>query len=405
MKDALKTRIKLSIPGLLAFICGAVNDISFEVVGELYLSELLVFVSAIFVTVFYRSRLPGQRIFWAFLFAAWATLAGYVLSDLYVGTLPQQYFRGWGRAFILLINCWGVMILARQNRQNLWWFILGMGLGGILYLYLNAVPFTIWKIGYGDRLAFILVAMMALFPKILWAVLLTSFGLLNIWLDYRSMGAFFILVAMMIWIRGKMPVNSLKPRLHWGRVIIAGSLGLIVILGGLVMTEELYSDRRAASNSGRSAAVIVSLRAIADSPIIGYGSWTINKKYANELRQEARKQGREAGAKPGSTSSNAGSGFQSHSQILQSWVEGGILGASFFLFFGYKLLQTMYWGAIRRPVDIFTPAFMFVLILGLWNLIASPFLGFGRVQIALAVGVIVAMSIERRSNIKEVRAP
>ena len=162
------------------------------------------------------------------------------------------------------------------------------------------------------------------------------------------------------------------------------------------MTEELYSGRREASNIGRSAAIIVSLRAIADSPLIGYGSWTINKKYANELQHEAQSQRNQAG----NTSSNAGSGFQSHSQILQSWVEGGILGASFFLFYGYKLLQTIFWGAVRRPMDVFTPSFMFVLIQGFWSLIASPFLGFERLQIALVVGVIVIMSHERRSKVK-----
>lgn len=384
-------KFKINLAGLAALLCGATNDIVFNVVGEFYLSELLVVLLALIFTLLKSSKgVSNTRVFWAFVLVGWITLLGYMLSDIYVGTEPAQYFKGWGRVIILMSDCVAIMILAIYNRQMLWWFMLGTGLGGIIFLYLTGVPFNVWKLGYGERFAMVFLTLLALLPKRSWPILLVGYGIFNIWLDYRNLGAAIIVVAAIIWAGAKRPDKRLIS------LIVYSVVALIAGLVTVNLTQDEFKVRRVDSNIGRSAAIIVSLHAISDSPFIGYGSWTINAKYAEELREKIEEKRKQVEYSDEFTHLYTGNSFQAHSQILQAWIEGGLLGAMFFIFYGYKLLQTALWCALRRRMDEYSPVFLFILIMGLWNLVASPFLGFERIQIAMAVGVIVAIAIERK---------
>ena len=150
---------------------------------------------------------------------------------------------------------------------------------------------------------------------------------------------------------------------------------------------------------GRISGIIVSLRAIVQSPLVGYGSWTVNKELANELCEEITERGAKTKGDIGFSRLGSGSGFQSHSQIIQSRVEGGLLGAVFFLLYGYRLLQSMIWCTLKRPLDVFSPIFVYTVVMGIWDYFMSPFLGFGRMQIALTVGVLVILMVEKQGKV------
>lgn len=391
MKTSAINDIRPTGLALLVFVCGLFNDVSLQVIGQFYLSELLVLVAALIGVLFSKgNELFDARMFRSFMLVGWVTLLGYVASDIYVGTDPSQYLRGWGRTILMVTNCFAIMLLAMKGRQNLWWFILGSGVGGVVYLYLTGVPFQAWKLGYGERIAMIVLSLLVLAPRKLWAILMLGFGVLNIVLDYRSLGAGFVVAAAIVL------SNSIQAR---NRVLILGLAGAItsaVIVAAVSVTDDEYKAHRLDSNIGRMSAIIVSLKAIAQSPILGYGSWTEHEGFAAELRKEINKKRAEAGGDVDFTRLWSGSGFQSHSQIIQSWVEGGVFGAVFFLFYGYRLLQSISWCALRRSLDAFTPIFSFTLVMGLWNLFMSPALGYSRMQIALAVGAIVVVLAEKK---------
>src|SRR4030066_183482 len=142
--------VRASLLALLSFLLGAAIDIKFGLVGELYIVEPILLLVAFLLLITKGSggafRAP---IFWAFVFSAVVTLTGYIISDLFVGSLPSQYLRGWGQIGLLASNCASLMILTAHNRQNLWWFMLGTGVGGIAYLAIQGVPLHTWKLGYG----------------------------------------------------------------------------------------------------------------------------------------------------------------------------------------------------------------------------------------------------------------
>ena len=85
-----------------------------------------------------------------------------------------------------------------------------------------------------------------------------------------------------------------------------------------------------------------------------------------------------------------------HSQILQAWVEGGALGIAFFGLYGWRLIGTIHWYVWKKLPDVLTPLSLFLVVSGFWSLLASPFLGIARIDIAMAVGAIAISIHERR---------
>jgi O-antigen ligase len=344
------------------------------------------------------------RIYWLFMASIIASLVGYMISDIAVGTLPSQYVKGWGQLVLLGGACAALMILTAHDRRNLWWFMLGTGIGGITYLLVTGVPLHTWKLGYAERIAMVILTLAPILPKRVSALVLAAFGVVNILLDYRVLGAVFIVIASIVWARSTRAVRPVPTTAQLVKLALILAIGLAGVVVTTKLTESEYAARRNASNVGRAAAIIVALRAIADSPFIGYGSWTINAKLATMVQQEVEKTRdhslvRVAPVRYGAT------GFAAHSQILQSWVEGGLLGAMFFFVYGYQIVRALYWYTFRRQPDVFYAAFIFTLTIGLWNWAASPFHGAQRIQIALAVSVIAAISYEeqkrRRRNLSQ----
>jgi hypothetical protein len=388
-----QSQISVTLIGLLAFACGATNNILFNVIGEIYAAELiLVLIALILLLTRGSGGVLNARIFWGFLLMGLVTLIGYMISDLIVGTEQLQYLRGWGRVVLLISDFVALMILTVQNKQNLWWFTFGIGMGGVVFLAVSGVPIHVWKLGYAEPISLVVIALSVLFPRWLALVMIIGFGILDIFLDYRSLGALSLVVAAVMWARFARPQDAVRSFAQYSRFVIVGVIGSVVLVVSLLFTMGQHAERRESSNIGREARIIVSLHAIAQSPIIGYGSWTVNEEFARMLRQEIQEETDVSARKYQA----AGKIFRSHSQLLQSWIEGGILGAAFFLFYGYTLIKTLRWCALIRPMDKYTPVFVYLLVVGLWNLVASPFGSSTRIWIALAVAVVAAVSLERQ---------
>lgn len=380
--------------GLLSFVCGALSDISFSVVGEIFLTELaLIPLAGLTLLVKGSGGAFRAPIFWGVVFAGLTSLAGYMISDLFAGTDPAQYLRGWGRMIVMISNCVCLMILVAHDKQNLWWFMLGAGIGGILFLATQGIGIQTWKLGYAERVSLVVLTCTPLLPVRLTALALAAFGLVNIALDYRSLGAAFIAIATVLWTRSGSNNKAAMSFAQYSKFVIIAAICLIGVIVALSLTDKDYHGRRQASNTGRSSAIVVALHAISDSPIIGLGSWTTSQKYADMLRKVSR-ENTDPDVPPVSPEYE-GNGFQAHSQILQSWIEGGILGAVFFLFYGYHLFQAIRWYMLHRPLDFFSAAFTFIIITSLWSWMASPFLGFERIQIAMAMSAIATFTFDK----------
>ena len=395
--DDSRSAIKLDGLGVATFLCGATASINLNIVGEVYLAELLLIVLALGILVFRNAAdVIASHSLHMFVFFGVVMLAGYMITDIVTGTAPSQYLRGWGRVGLLVTNVVCLIMVAGQGRRYIWWFIFGMGVGGITKLVFSGVPIATWKLGYGEYVSFVILAMAVLLPRRIAILLLIGFGILNIALDYRNFAAVYLLVAAIIWARGTGRSLSTKNLKNYIAVASVVTLAIIVLITGFVLTEEEFGGRRENSNVGRWAGIIVSLRAIADSPVIGYGSWTENEEYAKMLREEqAKRLDRDRARRLQAHQTKL---FRSHSQILQAWVEAGIFGAAFFLYYAFRLLQGAKRYIIDLPIDRYAPINLYLVILGTWHLIASPFGGDQRILIAITVAVLSAMEFDRHNR-------
>jgi O-antigen ligase len=173
------------------------------------------------------------------------------------------------------------------------------------------------------------------------------------------------------------------------KLLIAGGAVLTAISYGLsTFSDEETLTRRSESNAGRAAGIEVGIIAVARSPIIGYGSWTENRELAELFLKKQREYGGDKQYRE-----RAGAFFSPHSQVLQAWVEGGILGAAFFAFLLYQVVRSARWTVKFRPLDSLTPLLLNFLLFGAWALLMSPF-GSSRLAIATLAAIVLMLRVE-----------
>lgn len=394
-----QSRIRADGLAIAVFLCGATASINLNLIGEVYVAELLLLLVTAGLLVFRGSAgVLSTRTFNAFLVFGLVTFSGYMVTDLVIGTRPEQYLRGWGRVALLVSNVLCLMLIAGQGRRYIWWFILGMGVGGVAYLAATGLPWGVWKLGYAERVSFIVLALACILPRRLALLLLVAFGVLNIALDYRNFAAVYLLVAGILWVRSTRSMQRISGIKGYLMLGTAAALALAILVVGFNMTEDEYGARRADSNVGRLSGIIVAVQAIADSPIIGYGSWTVNEEYARMLQEEQAKRLDKSRARR-APNYNVKI-FRAHSQILQPWVEAGILGAAFFLYYGYRLVGGARRYILEKPIDRFSAINLYFVILGAWHLIASPFGGDKRIMIAVVVAILAMIEFDGRQKRK-----
>ncbi len=387
---------------VLSFACGCAIHLRLDVVGEVFLAELLL-VSFVLILILAKGVgriFDGETFLWFFC-AGLVTLTGYLLSDISSSNEPWQYLKGWGRVVALVVDSAALMLLVSHGRKNLWWFMLGIGVGGVAALMSAGVPFSSWKSGhgYGDYAGFLIVACASLLPAKMGVLIVGSFGVASLYLDYRSLGAAAIVTAGFLLFcsfrNGRVPLRGYQ----WLAVLLVSFCVAWILFAALVRTDQQYEERRELSNTGRIAGLTVAWRAITESPFIGYGSWAADTRFARMLDEEARRQQRNF-----QEPVDFGRSLLPHSQFLQAWIEGGLLGTAFFLVYAWGLVISLRWVAFRSQADSWQASCTFVLILGLWHLVASPFLGINRIYIALAVAAVAIARYEKRESERRLMA-
>ncbi len=388
-------KIRITFLSIIIFFAGIPSAQNIQLVGELYITELLLPLIAIGVVFLGKSRVFGEKIFWKFFAVCVCMLVGYIVSDIIAGTDSSRYFRAWGRNFVLFTNIVSLAIIFGSDRRLIWWFILGFASGDILDLLIRHVTFADWKLGYGLPVILLTCLLAYKFPKKIVMISMFGLGILSILLDSRSMGLLCLITGSIIFIRLNRPSGLRLRASALFRIVLAGVVVLVLIQNLLELTQAEHGKRHGWSNMGRFAALRISVVAIVESPILGYGSWgqgteKFAAQYYDDVALDLKKSGQQNLRK--------GTVFLSHSQILQAWMEGGILGAAFFIFFGYQLVFCLKQIILTRHIDYLTPLYSFLLLNSVWNLIMSPYGGNHRLPIAISVAVICLLHMEKRKT-------
>ncbi|HTY03054.1 MAG TPA: O-antigen ligase family protein [Rhodocyclaceae bacterium] len=379
-----------------AVICGALMSAKVVIVGELFVGEpILILVASL--TVLFRG--VGRRLrpgfFWMIAAAGLVMLLGYVVADVAAATGPGQYLRGWARTVVFGLDALALMILVSHHERLLWWFALGLGTGllGNMALDGAAISVTTWKTGYGIAFGILVALASAYASSGVAASLLAAFGVATLLLDYRGLGAVFLLGAAVIAIRPGSNARRRHASLHWLLALLGVVTAVVIVVALLEQSDHDYHRRRIESNTGRYAGILVAAQAIADSPLLGYGSWAADKRYVQMLRREFDK------ASAGQDiHGDVGDSMLPHSQLLQAWVEGGLAGGAFFVLLAVHLGGGLRWLIAGHRYGRQTAIYTLFVLGGLWNLLFSPFLGQHRIFVACAIATLSLLAWEKAAT-------
>jgi O-antigen ligase len=258
-----------------------------------------------------------------------------------------------------------------------------------------------WKLGYGPALGLLLVVLSGLLPALAAALLIGAFGFICVLLDSRSLGGFSLLTAGLVFMHHMATCGTSRGTIK--RMVGLGigiALAAVLLNAAIHLSDDEFADRRDESNVGRLVLLSVGLQAVLDSPLIGYGSFAAEPRYVELMRREAARASVGRKKTLGMPRS-----MLPHAQWLQAWIEGGLAGAVFFLMYGWGIVTSLFRIAFRHVAAETTALYGFLLVGGLWNLLASPFLGSHRVSIAMTVVVIGLLSCKKKATARSPRLP
>jgi hypothetical protein len=397
--DSSVVRLRITALALLTFAVGTTQTLKLNVIGEVALAELLLpLVALVALTNSQGRRVLKISAFWILLVSLVVTLTGYIVSDLVRESSESQYLRGWGRIALVITDFVSLCLIAGARRQSVWWFVAGMAIGRLIYLRLMlATPISLWKFssdgyGYGEPVTLAVATLGFFLPPRIASLLFAAVGFISIHYDFRIQSAICLILAVLLWTRSRRPGQPLRSTRAMLRVAFLSLAGAAAIYIGVQLTQDDYSSqRRGVSDIGRAFGKAFALKAITNSPWIGYGSWSRSPEF-ERLQREAIKDvaGSEASKFQVGDSSSA-----THSMLLQSWVEGGILGTAFFFVLGLMLIRNVVPLVLARPVDALWPVLTYFALYGLWHIVMSAFAAPVRLQLALAATAMVVLALDR----------
>jgi O-antigen ligase len=374
---------------VVSVMIGALMYVSFQIGGQIFGGEMLILAISPILAYdrFYlkRSALETQRSLWVPICVLLGGLAltsiGYLLSDLYRNNAAADFLRGWARLFFLGLDLLVMAMLISVRRANLWLIAIGYGFGGALLLLAQGLPLVQWKLGYGEPVTLGCIALSCLIKSVNYRGLaLLSLGGLNVLWDYRSLAVFCLVAAVVGWLN--LWAQGGRAKIVRGVVLVAVLTALMGI--GYYATQGTFAERRQASNSVRLSSALVGFSAVLESPLIGYGSWGKDTRFAKQFADVQFRMNKSEENPLYDFDLIRLATIPAHSQFLEAWIEGGIFGIAFmmcYLVFLVRGIRALF--AMQSASSTIT-MMGFFMINGLWALFMSPFKGFTRIDIALA---------------------
>lgn len=366
--------------GIGACLLGIASAIPVQTIGRLYVGEMvLMAVAPVVALLLFGLRDQYGKTARAFLYAIIVTWIGYVISDIIRGTPSADYLRGWARWIAMGASFAALAWLGSKNIGYVTAFLAGLALGSCLVpLAMGAFPGikVYWKFYAGGPVCILTILFASRFRPWVSVAALLGLAVLSIALDSRSYAMLCILVAGIAWLAIRRSSNPQRIRTAVSKTSMVAAALMIVAtaVSALLLIRLLgerygYAERFERSNATRMVSATVTWTAIKQSPFIGYGSWPRDAELSrlrDKLVSEAK----------GTTAFRTAAQDEliiAHSQILQGWLEGGLLGLAFFGYLGWLLCRQLTWLSLIGPFTSLTPLIAFLQLLCAWNLVFSPF--------------------------------
>lgn len=365
---------------LLGLLFGLGWTITVNIIGQIYLAELLA------ITLLFTLN-PGKKITRSAV--ARGILSGYVLllialfmSDVRNGTQLTDALRGWANPIFAIINILFVAALLRKRIETLLPIIAGIAIGNLLYhgapsvneFMNNAIIMKSQVVPIFTPLTLILATRLARYSNSLSSLIFLLIGLFYIAFGARSAGLIFTLSGIVIFL------SANSARFSWTGILVSSIVFPTIFYFGFVFYVDYILNHGGGGNSSWQIGLmdnaynpiewiiygrtdfVVALRAVADNPWFGHGSWA---------RDVGGVYSQLSAAIMNIDRVTYSDFIRGHSVILTAMVWGGVLAlagvvlTSFNILFGIRTLL-----AARSP---FRPIAWYLVIELIWNLFFSPF--------------------------------
>lgn len=375
---------------LTTFLVGATGVFIVHVVGDLPVADLLLIPLAPLLVALRPQRLRRKRLALLFvLLGLW--LFGEVVSDVYRGAAIHDWMRTDARILFWMIDLATLALLVAGNTRRHVLFLAGFATGSLLQDRLQPNDFTgLWKFGYATAVTFIVLLVVSyLFHRRKHGVvlfLLLCLATLDLAFNFRSAVMFLFVTAVFV-----LPV--VPERIGTWRVLPVADSGLrIVLLGVLVIAaagaaravvmrlasqgmlgqeamekNELQARSQLGLFLGARPEILVSSRAVLDSPIVGHGSWAKDTGYAEMYRDLCQRYGLMPDRRDNPDEEEL---IPTHSHLMDAWVGGGILGALFWIAVFCVVMKGVIRASTLRP--LLAPAYVYGFVSFLWAILFSP---------------------------------
>ena len=422
-RAARQARSTWIMNGMALFLPMAMG-LQVEAIGRLYVAEFLMLLVLPMLVIdrggMLMAALPKTVLILA---AAW--LGGQIVTDLVNGTPYADYSRGWARIVFFLLAFSVTYMLVYGNRRRIVLFAIGLSIGYMASLYLypsEAILADPWKFGYGIPVTTlgVVLALSPLFRRVsvFPVAILGALGVLNMVLGLRSlagvcfMTALYLVAQLIFGKKGEKVTPPTNVRLVFMLIVGIAAVWAVIAayeyaaLEGLLGDDarDKYIDQTAEGYGvllGGRHELLVSAQAIADSPILGHGSWAKDPLYAEMLMAMTRS--------PDEALEAAWFGdlIPTHSYLTGSWVEAGILGGVFWIFVLFLVTKVL--ANLFQARDALSPLYVFLALQLVWDVLFSPFGADRRImagyQIALMIFAWEGLKgyAERAKQIRRIR--
>ena len=378
--------LSVSFAGLCCFFLPILCVPTVQVVGQLMLADIVIIPLFLYLLMsrHYAFVLPFARLCLGFI-ALWFLSA--VITDVYRGTSASDFLRTWSKIVLLGSYFGAFALLIGARRERLYIAFAGIGVMFLLRWVVASNPYQLggffspmaWKFGNGEGV--MLLVGLALIPVSKWLQSggLLGFAALHFLFNARALIASTVIAALA-------PLVSVKARSTTAQVLLVGfmlaGIAALIPIGELAYTalieagiagDAALEKHRAQTRAGTGvliggrAEMLVSWRAVLDSPVLGHGSWAENIEYKVDYLRAREAMGMTAPW----DQLHLDLQIPSHSHVLGAWIESGFAGALFWGAAFVLMARALAYGLVKQA---FVSGIEYAVLLRcLWEILFSPF--------------------------------
>lgn len=391
-----------------AFFVGLMVCPKINIIGEIYVGEIL---AIIYIMLhFFKIKLNNFEKSFVFFGMLWTVAQ--ILSDIINETELISALKGEIAPFLFVVVTIAFIKYFSRRIHSIPSFLFGVTVGNLIYLFIfpsDYFTFNAWKWGLGSTLITLFTIYYSFFVRkqniLLLLIVFLCFAAISLFHSSRSLGLLPLFSLLLwFWLNGQQSSNFLSHFKNQFGVFKLSILGLALLFFinfafSLLFSSDIvlqyFSEEDAKKYQTQSSGgygiliggrseLLVSLQAIAEKPLLGYGSWAKDEtgEYTSLLSYLKYKLGYSDIQEQESEYTEVQL-IPAHSIIFGAFLWAGIFGAIFWIFLLNWLIRVFIYFHHQLPLYFyFTGVGLF------WGIFFSPFGASSRWSIALFVAVL-----------------